>query len=62
MSTKPCKHDYREAYDEHENAKWLGASSANTIEGLRAMLYHRTLRAIYCRKCGDQLPIAEKTP
>ena len=51
---KPGKHDYLEAYDEHPRESGAHIKMSDVTQGaLDAILNYRTLRMIYCRKCGD---------
>jgi len=50
-------HDFRVAYDEVENGANVEIEKA-TMEALRAGLYRRVVRAIYCKRCGKQLTLS----
>lgn len=50
-------HDFREAVDEVPNPPINWKAGSYDAEVLRAVLYHRVVRAIYCKRCGKQLPL-----
>lgn len=64
MSTR-CErgvHDFREAYDEvpHPTTATVKMDYC-TAEDLRAMLVYKVVKAIYCKRCGKQLPLDSET-